>query len=219
MEIQSEDALRSLFPDIEWLTEASSNYQDRRHTYYLANEATPRAIACPQNAQEVSAIVRLANACNIPFTVRSGGHDLFGRNIVSDSICIDMRKINSVQISPDRKTAKIGGGILMGKLLEDLSKHDLVTPFGSVPSVGYVGWASLGGYGSGSAQWGLGVDQIIGAEIVNATGDVVSAGSDALTGIRGAGGNFGVIVSMQIKVYELKTVSVKPLKNVLGNSA
>jgi FAD/FMN-containing dehydrogenase len=209
MEVQSEEALRLAFPGLDWLTEASPNYQTWRQTYFLDNEAIPRAIVRPQNGKEVSAIIRLANACDIPFTIRSGGHDLYGRSIVSDAICIDMRKINSVEISSDRRSAKIGGGVLIGNLLENLSEHGLVTPFGSVPSVGYVGWSCLGGYGSLSTHWGLGVDQIIDAEIVNAQGDIVSAGEDTLMGIRGACGSFGIVVNMRIKVYELKTVSAK----------
>jgi FAD/FMN-containing dehydrogenase len=78
---------------------------------------------------------------------------------------------------------------------------------GTIASVGYVGWATLGGYGPFSALYGLGADQIVGAKIVNATGELVVANDQMLRGIRGGGGIFGVIVELTIKVYPLKEVS------------
>lgn len=175
--------------------------------YYGSNEATPFAIVCPKDADEVSAIIRLAITHKLPFTVRSGGHECHGRNIIQDALCIDMRSINFVKVSSDRTTAKIGGGILIGDLEKALSSKGLVTPFGSVPTVGYVGWATLGGYGSLSSQWGLGVDQIVEAEVVNDVGAITQATPETLRGIRGGGGNFGVIVSLRIRIYNLKNVS------------
>jgi FAD/FMN-containing dehydrogenase len=77
---------------------------------------------------------------------------------------------------------------------------------GTVASVGYVGWATLGGYGPFSTSHGLGADQIVGARLVNAKGELIDAGAELLEGIRGAGGIFGVIVELTVKVYSLKEV-------------
>jgi FAD/FMN-containing dehydrogenase len=81
---------------------------------------------------------------------------------------------------------------------------------GTVASVGYVGWATLGGYGPFSSSHGLGVDQILSAKLVNAKGELVEASEELLQAIRGAGGSFGVIVELTIKVYPLKEVSKFP---------
>lgn len=78
---------------------------------------------------------------------------------------------------------------------------------GPSASIGYVGWATLGGYSLLSGKYGLGVDQLVGAQYVNAAGELVEATEEALTGIRGAGGNFGIITEVTIKVYPLKEVS------------
>jgi FAD binding domain len=207
MEDHIEEGFRSAFPDLPWLKPGSAIFKERRVTYFADNPAIPLAIACPRNADEVSAIIRLAKTCKTPFTVRSGGHDLHGRSIIQDGICIDMRDINFLEISADRKTAQIGGGIPLAKLVQELSKEGLATPVGAIPEIGYVGWATLGGYSPLSPHWGLGVDQIVEAEVVNAEGEIIDAGKDMLTGIRGAGGNFGVINSLRIKIYELKMVS------------
>jgi FAD/FMN-containing dehydrogenase len=72
--------------------------------------------------------------------------------------------------------------------------------------VGYTGWATLGGYGPFSSLYGLGTDQIVGAKLVDAQGEIVDAKDDLLKGIRGGGGIFGVIVELTIKVYPLKEV-------------
>ena len=199
-------ALCDKIRDIPWIDTASLEYKSKRKIYQLDNVATPHAIACPQNSEDVAALVRHSIEANIPITVRAGGHDLFGRSIVESALCIDMRAIDFVEIAQDKKSARIGGGIRFEKLAEDLSKEGLVCPFGTVPSVGYVGWASLGGYGALSGQYGLGLDQIIGAEVVDANAEIIQADEEMLKGIRGAGGNFGIVVGLWIRVYELKTV-------------
>lgn len=78
---------------------------------------------------------------------------------------------------------------------------------GSIASVGYVGWSTNGGYGPFSSLHGLGVDQIMGAKLVNYEGDLVEADEELLKGIRGAGQIFGVIVELTIKVFPLNEVS------------
>lgn len=72
--------------------------------------------------------------------------------------------------------------------------------------VGYVGWATTGGFGPFAGKYGLGVDQIVGAKIVNAEGKVEQAGASVLKAIRGATGNFGVILELRIKIYPIEKV-------------
>jgi FAD/FMN-containing dehydrogenase len=79
---------------------------------------------------------------------------------------------------------------------------------GTISSVGYVGWSTLGGYGPLSSFYGLGVDQIIGARIVDAQGQIVDANDEVLAGVRGGGGTLGIIVELTIKVYPLEKVSL-----------
>jgi FAD/FMN-containing dehydrogenase len=72
--------------------------------------------------------------------------------------------------------------------------------------VGYAGWSMLGGYGPFSSSYGLGVDQIVGAKVVKADGDVIDADEELLFGIRGVGGTLGVVVELTIKVYPVGKV-------------
>ncbi len=201
--------LTTAIPGLPLFTSTSSEYSSLRATYSLDNPAVPLAIVRPRTADDVAAVIPFAHSNGVKISVRSGGHDPFGRSVVDGALLIDMRPLSSVHVSEDKDTAKIGGGVLLGGLIEELAKFDLVTPFGSVPSVGYAGWATLGGYGALSGNFGLGVDQIVGAKVANWKGEIVDAGPETLKGIRGGSGNFGVIVELTIKVYPLKKVRLK----------
>jgi FAD/FMN-containing dehydrogenase len=191
---------------VQYVSPSSPDFDHVRKVYF-AGGARPSGVARPATAEQVASIVRLCIAHKLPFAVRTGGHDCQNRSIVDGALSIDMRLIDHVAVSNDRKTARIGGGVLSGALLDKLWQEKLTLPTGNVGWVGWVGWATLGGYGPTSSAYGLGVDQIVGAKIVNAKGELVTASSRELRGIRGAGGNFGVIVEVTSTIYPAKEVS------------
>jgi FAD/FMN-containing dehydrogenase len=197
------------YPQIAFITSSSPNYTSLRAVFSLDSTATPLAIVRPQSASDVALLVKYAKSRGIKFVIRTGGHNISGLSIVEGALTIDLRDIRSVDIDKQSSTAKIGGGILEGELAEQLAKEGLATPTGNVGSIGHVGWATYGGYGLFRRNFGLGVDQIVGAKLVDAKGEVVDADEKLLKGIRGAGGIFGVIVELTIKVYPLKTVSIQ----------
>ncbi|KAM0549506.1 hypothetical protein ACHAPJ_009322 [Fusarium lateritium] len=158
-------------------------------------------IVKPQSADEVAAVLQFCIKNNVDFSVRSGGHDCAARTLVDGALVIDMRDINHVVISQDKRNATVGGGILAGQLTKILGEEGLTTPVGTISTVGYTGWSTLGGYGPLSSHYGLGVDQIIGAKIANAQGEIQTADEELLSGIRGGGGSLGIIVELTIKVY------------------
>jgi FAD/FMN-containing dehydrogenase len=130
---------------IRYVNPSSPDYGELRQQYILDTPAVPLAIARPQSAQDVTRIVSYAVAEGIEITVRSGGHDLYGRCFAQDALAIDMRDIAFVDVDPTGSSATIGGGILAGSLATELAKQKLATAYGSVPSVGYVGWSTHGG--------------------------------------------------------------------------
>ncbi|KAL2859290.1 oxidoreductase [Aspergillus pseudodeflectus] len=198
-------------PSIKYFPPSSSEFDSLRQVWNTSGAGTPLAIVQPQSARDVAALIKFVKANSVPFTLRSGGHNLEGRSSVNEALQIDLRALNSVAVAPDRKSATVGGGILQGELGNKLWEEGLATATGSVPSVGYTGWATYGGYGPFSSHWGLGVDQIIGATIVDANGEIQTAGRDLLQGIRGAGGLFGVIVQLTVKVYPLTGFLAGPI--------
>jgi FAD/FMN-containing dehydrogenase len=186
---------------------SSPSWADVRATYIVDNPAQPLAIARPRNADEVCDLVKAARAYKVKITVRVGGHDVFGRSIGDGCLVLDLRDLKAIEIAEDGKSATIGGGTLIGDTVAKLSTRKLVTPFGYFPSIGYVGWAICGGYGLLTSSLGLGVDQILRARVVTAEGNIVEADAELLKGIRGAGGNFGVVVEVGIKTYPMEKVS------------
>lgn len=194
-------------PSITHYIPASPDFEDVAKAV-VALCPRPPAIVQPQCAEDVAALVSHCVSTKTPFAVRSGGHDLHGRSQVADALRIDMRDIAYVEVADDRKTARIGGGALCGGVLEALGKEGLMTSTASVSTVGYVGWATLGGYGIVSPSFGLGIDQIVSAKVVNWEGKCVVADEELLEGLRGGGGNFGIVTELTIKVYPLQEVWV-----------
>ncbi|KAF5232573.1 hypothetical protein FAUST_8605 [Fusarium austroamericanum] len=160
----------------------------------------------PQNGDDVASVIRFCVERKVKFSVRGGGHDCASRTLVDGALVIDMRDIKHVVVAQDKKSARVGGGILSGDLAKALGNDGLGTPTATVASVGYTGWATLGGYGLLTSHYGLGVDQIIGAKIVNARGELQDANEELLVGIRGGGGSLGVIVELNIKVYPIDKI-------------
>ncbi|KAG5800557.1 hypothetical protein H9Q69_000444 [Fusarium xylarioides] len=192
-------------PDIKVTSPGDAAWVDITKCY-IKTSSSPSIVARPQDASHVQELVRFCVTHSVDFVVRSGGHDCTGRSQVNGALTIDMRDINHVCISEDKKTAQIGGGINTRELTKALDAEGLITPTAPNASAGYVGWATLGGYSPLSTKYGLGVDQIIGAKYVNAAGTLVDAGEEELAAMRGGGGCLGIITQITIKVYSLKEV-------------
>ncbi|KAM0237840.1 hypothetical protein ACHAP5_008909 [Fusarium lateritium] len=168
---------------------------------FIDSSVQTLGVVKPQDVDEVALVLQFCLENHVEFSVRSGGHDCAARTLVNGALVIDMRDINYVVVSDDKKSARVGGGILIGQLAKALDEDGLATPVGTIASVGYTGWSTLGGYGPLTSHYGLGVDQILGATIVNARGEVQAADDEILVGIRGGGGSLGIITELTIKVY------------------
>ncbi|PNY29973.1 Uncharacterized protein TCAP_00110 [Tolypocladium capitatum] len=172
------------------------------HSSYIGNDtARPLVIARPRNGDDVSGIVKSCVQNSVDIVVRGGGHDLHGRFTAANAVSIDLRDLNTVIPSDGGKTVRIGGGSTARHILEELKLHNLQIPTGGCANVGINGWSLIGGYGPLTSSYGLGVDQIVGAKIVNAQGDIIDATEEMLTGMRGGGGNFGIVVELTSKAY------------------
>lgn len=199
--------LKTACSGLSWIDPSSPEYPTAREIYQGECSAVPLAILQPQSREEVQQIIAASTRHGVKVTIRSGGHNIPGLCIQDNSVTIDMRRINSVEISTDKKSAWIGGGSTNLQVARALEAQGLVTPIGLVATVGFIGWSTFGGYGSFMNHFGMGKDNIIGAEIVNARGEIVKANEEMLKAIRGAGGAFGVITSLQVKTYPLAKVN------------
>lgn len=196
-------------PQIIQATRGSPDYQRFRPTYVIDDAVNPPLIVRPPSAADVAGLVALMTTHSVPFTIRGGGHDLFHRCMANDAVVVDLRDIAHVHVNPESQSARIGGGVLVREVAAQLAKENLATACSVIPTVGYVGWAIHGGYGLLSSLYGLGADQILGAKVVNASGELIEADDLLLKGLRGAGGTLGVVVELTIRVYPLE--KVRPL--------
>ncbi|KAL3584921.1 hypothetical protein FPOAC2_14702 [Fusarium poae] len=188
--------------DLSYSLPSSPDFVELTNIGLLTNTAIPWAIVRPKNTLQVARVVPYLVANQIPFTVRSGGNNFFGKSQISNSVCIDLRSISFCEVNNDGKTARIGGGILFEKLIGDVQSKGYSAVTGMVPPIGFVGWSCYGGYGPFGWLHGLGHESILGAKIVDWRGCIIDADADLLKGIRGAGGGFGVIVELTIRMFQ-----------------
>jgi hypothetical protein len=169
----------------------------------------PRAVAHCRTAQDVQTAVRAARDCDLSISVRGGGHDWAGRALC-DGLVIDLTRMNDVTLSADNRTAWISGGARASDVFAVTDPRGLAVVTGSCSSVGMAGLTLGGGYGPLIARFGLALDNLLAAEVVLADGTIVTASldneEDLFWALRGGGGNFGVVTSMQHRTHDLPSV-------------
>ncbi|KAJ5340086.1 FAD-binding domain-containing protein [Penicillium brevicompactum] len=189
-------------PHIPYSTPSSSEFNTLRPGYVI-DSTTPAIILRPRTADDVAGLISILKTNSLHFAIRVGGHDMFGRYQAESAVTIDLREIAYIHVDREARTARIGGGVIVSDLLSVLDQYGMVVPHPIISSVGFVGWATHGGYGLMSSEYGLGVDQILQAKVVGADATVCNANDEMLAVIRGGGGTLGVIVELTIKIYPL----------------
>ncbi|KAK7429767.1 hypothetical protein QQZ08_003612 [Neonectria magnoliae] len=195
--ILKESGIPFAIPDSDEFTSLQTSYTGQH------DESRPQVITRPQTAEQVASIVKACLSLNLEPVVRGRGHDVFGRFSAPGAVSIDLRDLTTVTVSSDKKTAKVGGGATNHGVLEALGEHGLTAPTGSCGMVGFTGWCLGGGFGPYSHSYGLGADQIVGARVVNAKGELVEADARLLKGLRGGGGSLAIVVETHVKTWPL----------------
>ncbi|KPM43934.1 hypothetical protein AK830_g2572 [Neonectria ditissima] len=159
---------------------------------------------------DVQETVRYANDHGLPFLARSGGHGATeALSLAKDVVMIDLRGRDAVDIADDGKTATIGGGVSVKKLVSHLWTAGKQTVTGICECVGVSAPVLGGGHGWLQGQYGLASDQVISARVVLPNGEAVTASEemnpDLFWALRGAGHNFGIVTEWQYRIYDVKT--------------
>ncbi|KAI9714698.1 MAG: hypothetical protein M1828_001127 [Chrysothrix sp. TS-e1954] len=195
-------------PEICIIFPSSPDYAKYHFEYNTKITTIPMAIVLPADTEQLISVLKHCASQSPPIstTVRGGGHDYHGRNVMAGAVQLDLRLMKWINVFRlQESTVTVGAGCTSIELERKLSLHGLATPLGWVGSVGVIGWACGGGYGLEAGKWGLGVDNVIGAKLVTPTGEEIDTDSDSelLWALRGAGlGNFGVISELRLKAYE-----------------
>jgi FAD/FMN-containing dehydrogenase len=194
----------------EVLTSADREYERARLCFNLLVDRRPAAIARCVHAQDVATALLFAQANGLEIAVRGGGHNPAGHCAVDDGLVIDLSRMRDVEVDPEAGVAVSGGGATWLDFDAATQQHGLVTPGGVVGSTGVTGLTLGGGIGHLTAQHGLTCDNLIGAEVVTPSGEIVRAreGGDPelLWGLRGGGGNFGVVTKAEFRLHPVERV-------------
>jgi len=168
-------------------------------------DRAPALIATCHNTADVADSVRLAGTLGLDICVRSGGHNVAGRAVVDGALMIDLSAMRGIHVEPGHRRARAQAGVLWKQLNRETQLHGLATTGGVVSSTGIAGLTLGGGFGWLMPKHGLALDNLRGAEIVLASGEVTRASAvenaDLFWAIRGGGGNFGIVTSFEFDLH------------------
>ena len=182
-----------------------AGYDAARAIWNGAIERRPACIARCTGVADVVAAVRFARERDLVVAVRSGGHGVGGHALCDGGLVIDLSPMKGIRVDPAARTARAEAGVLWGEFDRETQLHGLATVGGIVTHTGIAGLTLGGGIGWLTRKHGATVDNLLSADVVTAEGELLTASGDEnpdlFWGIRGGGGNFGVVTSFEYRLH------------------
>jgi FAD binding domain/Berberine and berberine like len=183
------------------------DYDEHRKIWNGSISRRPGLIARCVGVADVIRAVKFAREHGLPTAVRSGGHSFPGASIVDDGLVIDLGPMKGVRVDPEARTARVQAGVQLGELDRETQAFGLAAPSGIVTHTGVAGLTLGGGIGWIMRKHGLSVDRLRSVDVVTADGEFVKASedenADLFWGIRGGGGNFGIVTEFEFDLVPL----------------
>jgi FAD/FMN-containing dehydrogenase len=182
-------------------------YEAQRRVWNGSVNRRPALIARCLDRADVTGALAFARRAGLTVAIRGGGHSFPGFSVVDGGVVIDLGPMKQIDVDPERRVARAEGGVLLGELDRATQAYGLAVPLGSVTHTGIAGLNLGGGFGWLMRKHGLTVDNLLAAEVVTAAGDVLEANAaqnaDLFWGLRGGGGNFGIVTSFMYRLNQV----------------
>jgi FAD/FMN-containing dehydrogenase len=187
------------------LEPGSDGFDDARALWNMRFGRRPDLVARCASGRDVVAALAFARQNAMPVSVKCGGHSYAAHTVADGGLLLDLAPMTSVEVDPDARAAVVRGAATCGDLDAATQRHGLATPVPTVSSVGVIGAALGGGSGYLSRKHGLTLDNVVAAELVTADGRELRVSADEhpdlFWAIRGGGGNFGVVTSLELRLH------------------
>jgi FAD/FMN-containing dehydrogenase len=198
------------------LLPGGAGYDEARQIWNAMIDRKPALIARCKSADDVVQAVTFGRTNNLLISIKGGGHNIAGNAVCDDGIMIDMSLMKRVDVDTKARTAKVEPGCTLADFDKAAQAHGLATPLGINSTTGVAGLTLGGGFGWLSRKYGMTVDNLLSANVVTADGRQVRASekenADLFWGLRGGGGNFGVVTSFE---YQLHPVGPNVLSGLI----
>jgi FAD/FMN-containing dehydrogenase len=193
--------------DGELVLPGDDGYDDARAIWNAMHDRQPALIVRPRSTGDVVAALAFAREEGLPVAIRGGGHSVAGYGTVEGGLVIDHSLMRGVDVDADRRIVRAEAGATLADLDRATQEHGLAVPIGVISATGIAGLTLGGGVGWLTRAYGLTADNLVAAEMVTADGSVVRASEvdepELFWGLRGGGGNFGVVVAFELRAYPL----------------
>jgi FAD/FMN-containing dehydrogenase len=189
------------------ITPEDPRYEQGRRVWNAMIDKRPALIVRPRNTGDVVAAIKFARASALPVAIRGGAHNISGRSTCDDGIVIDFCDMKAIDVDPVTKTARAEPGVKWVEFDQATQAFGLATTGGTVGDTGIAGLTLGGGFGWLEGRFGMTVDNLLGADVVLANGDLVRASAtehpDLFWALRGGGGNFGIVTSFHYQLHDV----------------
>jgi FAD/FMN-containing dehydrogenase len=187
------------------LLPGEESYEEARKIWNAMIDRRPALIAQCLSAADVVQAVHFARNHHLLVSIRGGGHNIAGHAVCDDGLMIDLSLMKNVQVDPASRRARVEPGCTLADFDAAVQVHGLATPLGINSTTGVAGLTLGGGFGWLSRKYGMTVDNLLSADVVTADGQQLHASetenADLFWGLRGGGGNFGIVTSFEFQLH------------------
>jgi FAD/FMN-containing dehydrogenase len=192
------------------LLQGNPAYDARRRVWNGMFDKKPALIACCTGTADVRRAVDFAREHRLLTAVRSGGHSISGKSTCNGGLVIDLQSMQGVRVEPEQTRAYLEAGSVLGQLDHECAAFGFATTAGTVSHTGAAGLTLGGGFGRLGRRFGLACDNALAFDVVTADGHFLRAteeeNADLLWGLRGGGGNFGVVTAIEYRIHRMDPI-------------